>query len=210
MDSGPSTYRRDAPSPLAFTTSPSFGSGTQDGLTFGASSASDMVSMPFVRRHVTRRLKAAKDDCNKEMQKITNSITTYFEQKLKESDYEREAEREARDRERERERAQERDWDIQRGRYRDEVSSASPDVWNDGYSFHPAELKSALQSDDGGSESGAELETERQSRHSRQRACITAKHVLKHCLAYFLFHSIQAYCIHRILESNPSSSPTRR
>jgi serine/threonine-protein kinase RIM15 len=136
------------------------------GLGFGASShaGSETVSMPFVRRHVTRRLKSAKEDCNKEMQRITNSITAYFEQKLKESDLERDADRELR----ERDRMEREQFEKERGRHRDSLS-ASPDVWGDGYPFHPADLKNALQSDDGGSESGAEYDSERRSRHSRQR-----------------------------------------
>jgi serine/threonine-protein kinase RIM15 len=51
--------------------------------------------MPFVRRHVTRRLKAAKADCDKELQRITNNITTFFEEKLREAD---DTDREYRDR----------------------------------------------------------------------------------------------------------------
>lgn len=43
--------------------------------------------MPFVRRHVTRRLKAAKAECDKELQRVTNSITAFFEERLRESEY---------------------------------------------------------------------------------------------------------------------------
>ncbi|KAL1747482.1 hypothetical protein HDZ31DRAFT_31849 [Schizophyllum fasciatum] len=53
--------------------------------------------MPFVRRHVTRRLKAAKADCDKELQRVTNSITAFFEERLREGDYD--TERDVRDRE---------------------------------------------------------------------------------------------------------------
>ena len=52
--------------------------------------------MPFIRRHVTRRLRAAKADCDKELQHITNNITTSFEERLREGDFE--AERDRRDR----------------------------------------------------------------------------------------------------------------
>ena len=38
--------------------------------------------MPFVRRHVTRRLKAAKQECDKELQRVTKTITTFFEEKI--------------------------------------------------------------------------------------------------------------------------------
>lgn len=40
------------------------------------------VSMPFVRRHVTRRLKAAKHECDKELQRVTNSISAFFEDRV--------------------------------------------------------------------------------------------------------------------------------
>lgn len=40
--------------------------------------------MPFVRRHVTRRLKAAKAECDKELQRVTNNITAFFEDRLRE------------------------------------------------------------------------------------------------------------------------------
>jgi serine/threonine-protein kinase RIM15 len=121
--------------------------------------------MPFVRRHVTRRLKTAKADCDKELQRVTNSITTYFEEKLKENEQDREAERELR----ERERGYERDWERERGRYRDMVIG-TPDSLHEAFLFQPAELRSALQSDTDGSDGGVwDVEGERRSRHSRQR-----------------------------------------
>jgi serine/threonine-protein kinase RIM15 len=46
--------------------------------------------MPFIKRHVTRRLKAAKQECDKELTTLTNSITTFFEEKLRESEGSRE------------------------------------------------------------------------------------------------------------------------
>ncbi|KIY49356.1 hypothetical protein FISHEDRAFT_41620 [Fistulina hepatica ATCC 64428] len=58
--------------------------------------------MPFVRRHITRRLKLAKAECDKELQKVTNSITAFFEEKLRE-------EREYEERMREEERIRQRD-----------------------------------------------------------------------------------------------------
>lgn len=48
------------------------------------------VSMPFIKRHVTRRLKAAKQECDKELTSLTNSITTFFEEKLRDSEGSRE------------------------------------------------------------------------------------------------------------------------
>ncbi|KZT42899.1 kinase-like protein [Sistotremastrum suecicum HHB10207 ss-3] len=46
--------------------------------------------MPFIKRHVTRRLKAAKQDCDKELTKVTNAITSFFEERLREHDSSRE------------------------------------------------------------------------------------------------------------------------
>ncbi|KIO12622.1 hypothetical protein M404DRAFT_685902 [Pisolithus tinctorius Marx 270] len=42
---------------------------------------SSTVSMPFVRRHVTRRLKAAKADCDRELRQVIYSITSLFEER---------------------------------------------------------------------------------------------------------------------------------
>ncbi len=42
--------------------------------------------MPFIKRHVTRRLKAAKLECDKDLQRVTNAITVFFEEKLREGD----------------------------------------------------------------------------------------------------------------------------
>lgn len=122
--------------------------------------------MPFVRRHVTRRLKTAKADCDKELQRVTNSITAYFEEKLKENELEREFERDQREREREQRTYHDRE--LERGRYR-ELSTASPDTTGDAFFLNSAELRSALQSDDTTSDGGYEFEHDRRSRHSRQR-----------------------------------------
>ena len=78
------------PPPLSKHANTSHGSGT------------NTVSMPFVRRHVTRRLKAAKTECDKELQRVTNNITAFFEERLRENDHERETERDYRERERDR------------------------------------------------------------------------------------------------------------
>ncbi|KAI0268368.1 hypothetical protein BC834DRAFT_968556 [Gloeopeniophorella convolvens] len=109
--------------------------------------------MPFVRRHVTRRLKAAKQDCDKELQRVTNSITAFFEERLREGELERELEREQRERERER-----------------DFHSADPDSLRDAFVLQQAEPRSALLSDDASSDGGYEAELEGQ--HSRHRASL--------------------------------------
>ncbi|KAI0030720.1 hypothetical protein K488DRAFT_53668 [Vararia minispora EC-137] len=64
--------------------------------------------MPFVRRHVTRRLKSAKQECDKGLQRITDSVTAFFEDRLRDAlradeevaarrDHERDLERNAAD-----------------------------------------------------------------------------------------------------------------
>lgn len=82
-DSG-QQQRRQPPSPLVFAPdtilSPPPSQASQNG--------PNTVSMPFVRRHVTRRLKAAKAECDKELQRVTNNITAFFEERLKETEYE--------------------------------------------------------------------------------------------------------------------------
>lgn len=79
-----SDSRRQPPSPLIFSPdsvlSPPSTQGSHNG------SSSNTVSMPFVRRHVTRRLKAAKAECDKELQRVTNNITAFFEERLREND----------------------------------------------------------------------------------------------------------------------------
>lgn len=97
-DSGLS--RRQPPSPLVFS--------PDSALSFAnpPPSNANTVSMPFVRRHVTRRLKAAKAECDKELQRVTNNITTFFEEKLREAD---DIDREFRDRGRGRDRDREYD-----------------------------------------------------------------------------------------------------
>ena len=111
--------------------------------------------MPFVRRHVTRRLKAAKQECDKELQRVTNSITSFFEERLREGELERELEREQRERERER-----------------DQQSPDPDLLRDAFAFQQAEPKSAsaFLSDDASSDGGYEAELE--GNHSRQRASL--------------------------------------
>ncbi|KZW04120.1 hypothetical protein EXIGLDRAFT_600010 [Exidia glandulosa HHB12029] len=50
------------------------------------SSNSNQVSMPFIKRHVTRRLRLAKDECDKELQKVTDMITAFFEERIRDAE----------------------------------------------------------------------------------------------------------------------------
>ncbi|KAJ6486371.1 hypothetical protein C8R47DRAFT_1128241 [Mycena vitilis] len=139
-DSG---HRRQPPSPLVFTPESVFSPPQPQAQAVHGSMSSGM-SMPFVRRHVLRRLKAAKAECDKDLQRITNNITVFFEERLREGDHE--TEREQRDR------------DSQPG---------DPESLRDPFVFHPADLRSALQADESSSDGGYEAEVE-YSRHSRQ------------------------------------------
>jgi len=140
-------HRRQPPSPLVFSPdailSPSPLQAQQS--IASHASASNTVSMPFVRRHVTRRLRAAKADCDKELQRITNNITTFFEERLREGDFE--AERDRRD----------RDHDSQAG---------DLDHLRESFYHQPSEFGS-LQNDEYSSDGGYEPEPEF-CRHSRQ------------------------------------------
>ncbi|KAI0071087.1 hypothetical protein K474DRAFT_1712758 [Panus rudis PR-1116 ss-1] len=112
--------------------------------------------MPFVRRHVYRRLKAAKAECDKELQRVTNSITAFFEEMLRDNEHEQEAEREQREHDRDRER------DL------DAHQQGEQDQLREGFVLQPSELRSALQLDDGLSSDGgyeAEAEGYTRSRH---------------------------------------------
>ena len=46
------------------------------------------ISMPYIKRHAVKRVKAAKDACNNELQKVIHSITLYFEERLGERERE--------------------------------------------------------------------------------------------------------------------------
>ncbi|KAJ7129508.1 hypothetical protein C8R44DRAFT_776963 [Mycena epipterygia] len=137
-------HRRQPPSPLVFSPETVL-SPPQTTHALHGSSGTNTVSMPFVRRHVTRRLKAAKSECDKDLQRITNNITVFFEERLRDGDHETEREQ------------RERDRDSQLG---------DPEPLRDPFVFHPADLRSALQ-DESSSDGGYEAETE-YSRHSRQ------------------------------------------
>lgn len=161
-----SLHRRQPPSPLVFSPetvlapiqshSHSHSSSGTSNANASAShgSGSNTVSMPFVRRHVTRRLKAAKAECDKELQRVTNSLTIFFEERLREGEHEQESEREQRELGRER--------DSQLG---------DPEPLREAFVLQPAELRSALQFDEVSSDGGYEAEPEG-SYHSRQRASL--------------------------------------
>lgn len=118
--------------------------------------------MPFVRRHVTRRLKAAKAECDKELQRVVNSITAFFEERLREGDHEAESEREQRERENEHERGRDR-------------SDARGEPLKEAFVFQPAQLRSALQFEDVGSDGGYDAEQEGStSYHSRHPSVSSA------------------------------------
>ncbi|KDQ29312.1 Serine/threonine protein kinase RIM15 [Pleurotus ostreatus PC15] len=154
VDSGQS-QRRQPPSPLVFSPEAAI-SPIPPPLQYNSSSSthhgsgSNTVSMPFVRRHVTRRLKAAKAECDKELQRITNNITAFFEDRLRAGDHE--TERECRDRGRDR--------DSQIGDY---------DHLSEPFVLQPADLRSALQAEESSSDGGYEAEVE-YGQHGRQRA----------------------------------------
>ncbi|CCL99433.1 uncharacterized protein FIBRA_01451 [Fibroporia radiculosa] len=167
--------RRQPPSPLVFSPetvlppilSQSHSSGSNHVSASVHSSGSNTVSMPFVRRHVTRRLKAAKAECDKELQRVTNSVTAFFEERLREGDHEAELERELREQGRDRERGRDRD--------------ARPEPLREPFVFQPAELRSALQFDEVSSDGGYEAEPEGNF-HSRQRASLDEDTWIQHPL----------------------------
>ncbi|KDR83874.1 hypothetical protein GALMADRAFT_110858 [Galerina marginata CBS 339.88] len=146
-------HRRQPPSPLVFSPdailSPIPLQAQQSIASIHHGSGSNTVSMPFVRRHVTRRLKAAKQECDKELQRVTNNITVFFEDRLREGDHETERDR------------RERDQDSQPGDY---------EPLRDAFVYQPSEFGVLQQpSDDYGSDGGYDAEPE-YSRLSRQRA----------------------------------------
>ena len=151
--------RRQPPSPLVFSPETVLNPIQHQASTSSVTnhgSGSNTVSMPFVRRHVTRRLKAAKAECDKELQRVTNSITAFFEERLREGDHEQEAEREQRELDRERDR---------------ESQAGDVEPLREAFVLQPQELRSALQFDDVSSDGGYEAEPEGHG-HSRQRASL--------------------------------------
>lgn len=154
--SEPGSIRRAPPSPLVFSPetvlAPIPG---QINKSSSHGSGSNTVSMPFVRRHVTRRLKAAKTECDKELQRVTNNITAFFEERLRDGDHERETDRDYRE---------QRDRDSQLG---------DAEHLREAFSFPPPESsrppsQTLSMGDDASSDGGYEAELE--SRHVRQRA----------------------------------------
>ncbi|EIW82330.1 hypothetical protein CONPUDRAFT_81831 [Coniophora puteana RWD-64-598 SS2] len=155
MSDSATQHRRQPPSPLVFTPEsvlPSVVSSTAPSSSHG--SGSNTVSMPFVRRHVTRRLKTAKADCDKELRRVINNVTTFFEERLRESEHDRELER---DYQRESDR-DDHDRESQVGDYeslREHFINSSAE--------HRPQSQADTYSDSG-------YEPEPESQHSRQRA----------------------------------------
>ena len=143
-------HYRQPPSPLIFT--PDSVLSPPAAPSNHPSGGSNTVSMPFVRRHVTRRLKAAKAECDKELQRVTNNITSFFEERLREGDHE--TDRDGRERDRDR--------DSQPGDY-------------DQYAYSVADLRNDLFADESSSDGGYEAELEFGSRHSRQGSFLARK-----------------------------------
>ncbi|TFK28852.1 kinase-like protein [Coprinopsis marcescibilis] len=144
-------HRRQPPSPLVFapdTVLSPIPLQAQSSTTSSHGSGSNTVSMPFVRRHVTRRLKAAKAECDKELQRVTGNVTAYFEERLRETDHEFERDH--------RERGQDRDSQI-----------GDHEHLREPFAFHSGELGGG-HLDDYSSDGGYEAEIE-YNRHSRQR-----------------------------------------
>lgn len=106
------------------------------------------TSMPFVRRHVTRRLKTAKADCDKELRRVIDNITTFFEERLRDADQDRDVDRDSC-----------RDRDLDR-----DSQWGDTDFLHDPILYQPRPISQA----DDYSDSGYEAEPE--GRHSRQRA----------------------------------------
>ncbi|KAF9482518.1 hypothetical protein BDN70DRAFT_829267 [Pholiota conissans] len=149
--------RRQPPSPLVFSPdailSPVPLQAQQSMASVNHGSGSGTVSMPFVRRHVTRRLKAAKAECDKELQRVTNNITIFFEERLREGDHETERDR------------RERDYDSQQ-------SDVEP--LRDAFVYQPHEFGSTQQPDECSSDGGYDVEPE-YYRHGRQLSTASAQ-----------------------------------
>ena len=142
-------HRRQPPSPLIFSPDAILSPvplQAQQTISINHGSGSNTVSMPFVRRHVTRRLKAAKAECDKELTRVTNNITAFFEERLREGDYETERDR------------RERDYDSQ-------IGDLEP--LRDAFVYHPSEFGSIHHPDEYSSDGGYDAEPE-YGRHSRQ------------------------------------------
>lgn len=153
--------RRQPPSPLVFspeTVLPAIPLQSQPSTSSTHASGANTVSMPFVRRHVYRRLKAAKQECDKELQRVTNSITAFFEERLRDNDHEQDFERDQRESHRERDR---------------ESRAGNVEPLREPFVLQPAALRSALQFDEVSSDGGYEAEPEGSTSRGRQRAFLT-------------------------------------
>ncbi|KAH8118381.1 hypothetical protein DFH11DRAFT_1567044 [Phellopilus nigrolimitatus] len=138
-----SAPRRQPPSPLVFsldTVLPPIATKANSNNNHG--SGSNTVSMPFIKRHVTRRLKSAKQECDKDLQRVTNAITAFFEERLREGDVDQS--------------------DVEPTREPTRDSMTIPYNIGDHRSLH---------TDDTSSDGGYDAELEG-SRHSRQRASL--------------------------------------
>ncbi|KAG1752641.1 RIM15, signal transduction response regulator [Suillus paluster] len=149
-----SLHRRQPPSPLVFAPESVLPQPISQSNSSTYGSGSNTVSMPFVRRHVTRRLKTAKADCDKELRRVINNITAFFEERLRDGgDQERDIDRDYRDRDRDFDR------DSQYG-------DAEP--LREAFVYHSFDPRPASQADTY-SDSGYDLEQE-SHHHTRQRA----------------------------------------
>ena len=80
--------RRQPPSPLVFSPETVLSPIASTAQAQKHGSGSNTVSMPFIKRHVTRRLKSAKQECDKDLQRVTHAITVFFEERLREGEQE--------------------------------------------------------------------------------------------------------------------------
>lgn len=188
--SEPGSLRRVPPTPLIFSPETVLPSQINKSVSHG--SGSNTVSMPFVRRHVTRRLKAAKAECDKELQRVTNNITAFFEERLRDGDHERETERDYRE---------QRDRDSQLG---------DTEHLREAFSFLPPEnsrppSQALSMRDDASSDGGYDVELE--TRHSRQRALPPADEKSN---AHTLTHWSSSPGLNAVSSSSTSPSILRR
>ncbi|TEB30177.1 hypothetical protein FA13DRAFT_1859051 [Coprinellus micaceus] len=151
--SEPGHQRRRPPSPLVFSPSSVLSPiplQAQSSTSSSHGSGSNTVSMPFVRRHVTRRLKAAKAECDKELQRVTNNITAFFEERLRDVDQ-----------------------DVERDTFERDGGSqvGDHDHLREPFIFHTSELGHPSHSDDYSSDGGYDGEAE-YGRHSRQHSSV--------------------------------------
>lgn len=84
-----SAHRRQPPSPLVFSPDTVLAPISTQSNAPKHGSGQNTVSMPFIKRHVTRRLKTAKQECDKDLQRVTNAITAFFEERLREGEVDR-------------------------------------------------------------------------------------------------------------------------